>query len=113
MNDPSLVKYDQKFNKMIIVDFALIFRLESFEHKPQIEYSIVTIWIECIHVLHSVRPFIQMSRNRKLEKLGQLEKLDYAHDLQDANLESDVRNIKDKMNGHQLTNQRPSWSTSL
>ena len=54
-----------------------------------------------------------MSRNRKLEKLGQLEKLDYAHDLQDANLESDVRNIKDKMNGHLLTNQRPSWSTSL
>lgn len=54
-----------------------------------------------------------MSRNRKLEKLGQLEKLDYAHDLQDANLESDVRNIKDKMNGHQLANQRPSWSTSL
>ena len=41
---PSLVKYDQKFNKMIIVDFAFILRLESFEHKPQIEYSIVTIW---------------------------------------------------------------------
>ena len=41
-----------------------------------------------------------MSRNRKLEKLAQLEKLDYAHDVQDANLESDVRNIKDKMNGH-------------
>ena len=46
-----------------------------------------------------------MSRNRKLEKLGQLEKLDYAHDLQDANLESDVRNIKDKMSGHKLVHQ--------
>ena len=43
-----------------------------------------------------------MSRNRKLEKLGQLEKIDYAHDLQDANLESNVRNIKDKMSGHKL-----------
>ena len=50
-----------------------------------------------------------MSRNRKLEKLGQLEKLDYAHDLQDANLESDVRNIKDKMDGHQIANQIPRW----
>ena len=49
-----------------------------------------------------------MSRNRKLEKLGQLEKIDYAHDLQDANLESDVRNIKDKMNGHKLVYQGAS-----
>lgn len=57
-----------------------------------------------------------MSRNRKLEKLGQLEKIDYAHDLQDANLESDVRNIKDKMSGHKLVYQGSSlfsWNKSM